>query len=82
VAKPDPATFTLACRRLGVEPGDALSVGDWRDGDAVAAARAGLTGIWLDRGVDPLTGGPTEEPATPDPALVRIERLTNLGAYL
>lgn len=54
VAKPDPACFTLACRRLSVDPGAAISVGDWLEGDAVAAAHAGLTGIWLDRGAQPL----------------------------
>jgi putative hydrolase of the HAD superfamily len=82
VAKPDPAAFTAACRHLGVEPRDALNVGDWLEGDVVAATQAGVTGIWLDRGVDPITGRPTEEPTTSDPELVRIEHLTNLIEFL
>lgn len=78
VAKPDPAAFTTACRLLGVEPGDALAVGDWLEGDVIAAARAGLAGVWLDRGVDPVTGKPSAKPAATGPALGRIEHLTDL----
>jgi len=77
-AKPDPAAFTAACLILGVASGRVLSVGDWLEGDVVAATRAGLTGIWLDRGVDPFTGQPTKEPTASDPALVRIGALTDL----
>jgi putative hydrolase of the HAD superfamily len=75
VAKPDPTAFTAACGLLGVDPGRALNVGDWLEGDVVAAVQAGVAGIWLDRGVDPVTGEPTE---ASDPAVVRIERLTEL----
>jgi HAD superfamily hydrolase (TIGR01549 family) len=78
VAKPDPAAFTGACRRLGVAPGRASSVGDWLEGDAVAAAQAGVAGIWLDRGADPVTGRPPREPAAAGPAHARIECLTDL----
>jgi putative hydrolase of the HAD superfamily len=49
VAKPDPAIFTLACERLGVQPARTAHVGDRLDLDAHAAASAGLRGIWLDR---------------------------------
>ncbi len=49
VAKPDPAIFSLACERLGVQPEHAAHVGDRLDLDAHAAASAGLRGIWLDR---------------------------------
>jgi FMN phosphatase YigB (HAD superfamily) len=77
-AKPDPAAFTAACLYLGVASGRVLSVGDWLEGDVVAATRAGLTGIWLDRGVDPFTGQPAKEPTASDPALVRIGALTDL----
>jgi FMN phosphatase YigB (HAD superfamily) len=76
VAKPAPACFTTACRRLGVY------VGDWLEGDAIAAARAGLTGIWLDRGVHPVTGEPTSPADLSDPAVTRIEDLTRLAGSL
>lgn len=49
VTKPDARIFTIACQRLGVEPGASAYVGDRLETDAVGAARAGLTGIWIDR---------------------------------
>lgn len=49
VAKPDPRVFVLACSRLGVPPHAAVYVGDRLEVDAVAAAAAGLRGIWLNR---------------------------------
>ncbi len=78
VAKPDPTAFTAACGLLGVDPGRALIVGDWLEGDVVAAVQAGVAGIWPDRGVDPVTGKPTEESTASDPAFVRIEHLMDL----
>lgn len=49
VAKPHPRIFEYACERFGVAPADAAHVGDRLDTDAIGAARAGLTGVWLDR---------------------------------
>lgn len=49
VAKPDPRIFALACARFGVEPTAAAYVGDRLRTDAIGAADAGLTGVWLDR---------------------------------
>lgn len=49
VAKPDPTIFTLACRQLGVAASATVYVGDRLDVDALAAAAAGLRGIWLNR---------------------------------
>jgi putative hydrolase of the HAD superfamily len=48
-AKPDPLFFTGVCEKLGVHPSAAIYIGDNREKDAVGAANAGLTGIWLDR---------------------------------
>jgi putative hydrolase of the HAD superfamily len=47
--KPDPRVFTEACRLLGTDPARTVYVGDELDVDAVAARRAGLRGVWLDR---------------------------------
>jgi putative hydrolase of the HAD superfamily len=44
-----------------------------------AAAFAGLTGIWLDRGIDFVTGGPSP---TADETVPRVERLTDLPGHL
>ena len=49
VGKPDPAVFTLACAQAGVDPAAAVHVGDRLETDAIAAAAAGLTGVWLAR---------------------------------
>ncbi|MDQ1543541.1 MAG: putative hydrolase of the superfamily [Actinomycetota bacterium] len=47
--KPDPRIFLSACALFDVEPAEALYVGDRLKTDAVGAAGAGLTGVWLDR---------------------------------
>ncbi|WP_348786768.1 HAD family hydrolase [Leifsonia sp. NPDC080035] len=49
VAKPDPAIFLAACAEFGIEPRQAAYIGDRLRTDAIGAARAGLTGVWLDR---------------------------------
>jgi len=49
VAKPHPRIFRAACERFGVDPADAVYVGDRLDTDAIGAASAGLGGVWLDR---------------------------------
>lgn len=49
VAKPDAAIFTRACERLGVRPDEAAMVGDRLRTDAIGAAAAGLSAVWLDR---------------------------------
>jgi putative hydrolase of the HAD superfamily len=56
IAKPDARIFEHACALFGVSPAAAAYVGDRLATDALGAARAGLTGVWLDRtgaAVDP-----------------------------
>lgn len=48
-AKPDRRIFELACRTFGVGVSEAVFVGDRLETDAIGAALAGLTGVWLDR---------------------------------
>lgn len=48
-AKPDPRAFHAACAALRLPPGEVVYVGDQLDTDAIAAHRAGLCGVWLDR---------------------------------
>jgi putative hydrolase of the HAD superfamily len=48
-AKPDPAIFHAALEANGLQPAQALHVGDsWRE-DVLGAQAAGLTALWLDR---------------------------------
>jgi putative hydrolase of the HAD superfamily len=49
VTKPDARIFRIACDRFGVEPAEAVYVGDRLHTDAVGAVKAGLGGIWIDR---------------------------------
>ncbi|KQR52117.1 hydrolase [Leifsonia sp. Leaf336] len=49
VAKPDARIFEEACSEFGVRPEEAVYVGDRLRTDAIGAARAGLTGVWLNR---------------------------------
>lgn len=60
-------------------PAQAANVGDMLESDVNAAAVAGLTGIWLDRGVDFITGGSSP---IADETVLRVERLTDLPAHL
>ncbi len=55
VAKPDPVMFHSVCLTIGCAPAEAAHVGDKLDTDAVGAQRAGLGGVWLDRGRTPST---------------------------
>ncbi|MET7645632.1 HAD family hydrolase [Streptomyces sp. NPDC005426] len=74
-----PASYAAACRVMGTDPARAVNVGDMLSSDVNAAALAGLTGVWLDRGVDFVTGGPS--PAA-DASVLRVERLTDLPGRL
>ena len=48
-AKPDPRIFRHACAVFGSAPEHTVYVGDRLRTDAIGAAAAGLTGVWLDR---------------------------------
>lgn len=48
--KPQPEIFQEAMRRAGVQPSQAMYVGDQYQVDCVGADRAGMKGILLDRG--------------------------------
>jgi HAD superfamily hydrolase (TIGR01509 family) len=47
--KPDPRVFSLALKRAGVEPAEALHVGDSWEADYLGAIRVGMRGLWLNR---------------------------------
>lgn len=66
VSKPDARIFEAACSVLKLPPEQVAHVGDRLDVDATGAARAGLRGVWLNRG-----GVPTRLPA-------RVSMITSL----
>jgi putative hydrolase of the HAD superfamily len=74
-----PIAYATACRWMRTDPTQAVNVGDMLESDVNAAARAGLTGIWLDRGIDFVTGGPSPKA---DEAVLRIKQLTDLPDHL
>ncbi len=78
-AKPDARIFEHAVAQFGVEPGSAVYIGDRLATDAMGAAAAGLTGVWLDR-----SGGATAaEVAAAAGAGVRIiQSLAELPAVI
>lgn len=47
VAKPDPQFFLEISGRLGIDPGNAVSIGDKYPNDIEAAKKAGLMTVWL-----------------------------------
>ena len=47
--KPDPRIFELACRRVGVEPREAVHVGDHHYADVLGASSVGMTPVLIDR---------------------------------
>lgn len=49
IQKPDPRIFQAALGRLGVEPGEALFVGDLYDVDVAGARAAGMRPVLIDR---------------------------------
>ena len=70
--KPDPRIFLLACAEAGVDPADAVMVGDRLRTDALGAVDAGLAGgVWFDA----LGDGDAPLPA----GIVRITALTDLA---
>ncbi|MEO2151559.1 MAG: HAD-IA family hydrolase, partial [Thermococcus sp.] len=47
--KPEPKIFLHALERLGVEPGEALYVGDSLSQDVYGAKHVGMTAVWINR---------------------------------
>lgn len=74
-AKPDPRIFLHACAAFRVTPGRAVYVGDRLRTDAIGAASAGLTGVWLDR-----RAGSTPEADADEAARLGVLRIQNLLA--
>lgn len=78
LSKPRPEIFRHACALFGVDPVRAVYVGDRLRTDAIGAAAAGLTGVWLDR-----VGSAGPVPPAADLAEARrlgVIRLTTLAA--
>lgn len=76
IVKPDARIFHHACERLDVAPDEAAYVGDRLRTDAIGAAAAGLTGVWLNRsGVVP---DPDDAAAARELGVIELPDLTRL----
>jgi putative hydrolase of the HAD superfamily len=67
LSKPRPEIFRHACALFGADPRASVYVGDRLRTDAIGAAAAGLTGVWLDR------------PAGPPPPAADLAEARELG---
>ncbi|HEX2844617.1 MAG TPA: HAD-IA family hydrolase [Candidatus Limnocylindria bacterium] len=79
LAKPNPAFYRLAIAEGGVEPGEALMVGDSYRADVQGAWAAGMDAVWLDRR-EGRSITPSDEPTPTD--VHRIGGLDELPAIV
>jgi putative hydrolase of the HAD superfamily len=80
VRKPDPAIFLDALARLGVDPVDALFVGDRLDVDVQGAANVGMTtvqALWFNADDSPAAIEPDFMAFTPMDVLNAVRRLAS-----
>ena len=70
--KPDSRIFLKACENLGVEPEEAVYVGDYYPNDMIGALSANLKPIWI-------TEDPDEHPEYQG---IRVKRLKDILNYL
>lgn len=50
IMKPDPQIFNIALTRFGVEPEDAVMVGDSLENDVIGGLKSGIPSVWFNRG--------------------------------
>lgn len=74
IGKPDPAPFVEALKRVNVDAGSAVHVGDHPGDDIAGAQQAGFRAIWFNP-----TGKPWEADKRPD---AQIQSLTELPGLL
>ncbi|MDJ0348072.1 HAD family hydrolase [Cryobacterium sp. PH29-G1] len=80
VAKPDRRIFEHACTLFDVPVDAAVYVGDRLRTDALGAAAAGLTGVWLDRAAPSVSS--VDAASAARLGVLRIEKLADLCAVL
>ena len=71
VRKPHPEIFRLVLSELGVEPGEAVHVGDSVEADMYGAQDAGVTGVWIRSPGQPPWNGYTIDSICDLPRLLR-----------
>ncbi|EQD79049.1 Haloacid dehalogenase-like hydrolase domain protein, partial [mine drainage metagenome] len=74
-AKPDEAFFRIALGRTGVEPSDAVMIGDDPHADIGGAKAAGIRTVWLNRAN---AAWPAKTPVEPDAQARDLTEATRL----
>ena len=72
VRKPNPEIFRLVLSELGVEPGEAVHVGDSVEADMYGAQDSGVTGVWIRSPDQPLWNGYAVDSICELPRLLRM----------
>lgn len=80
VPKPDARIFRHACDLFGADPSTAVYIGDRLQTDARGAVDAGLTGVWVDRGV--VVPEPEDLADALASGVLRVSNLAELPALL
>lgn len=72
-SKPDPRIFGAAMRGLGIEPSQAIHIGDSLSTDVAGAQASGLKALWLNRDNDP-----NDTPIRPDAAIADLREILDM----
>ena len=74
VSKPEPGIFLDLLSRLGVEPGEAVMVGDRLDADIKGAKALGMRTIWF-RWNEKYRGEPEDDKEEPDVRITSLDQV-------
>lgn len=80
IRKPNPRIFEIALERLGLQPGQAVMVGDTLGADILGARNAGVYGIWITRRADTPDNRDHDDTIVPDAQIAKLAELPGLLA--
>ena len=78
VRKPAARIFELALKQMGIQPHQAVMVGDTLGADILGAHNAGLSSIWITRHADTPANRAHEDTIQPDAAITNLSELPQL----
>jgi putative hydrolase of the HAD superfamily len=80
VAKPDRGIFAVVEKEMGIEPAQAVLVGDHPLNDVVGAKRSGWRAVWIDRKGEAPYAAPTGCAEQPDAVITSLNQLAEVLA--
>jgi HAD superfamily hydrolase (TIGR01509 family) len=80
VAKPDRGIFAVVEKEMGIEPAQAVLVGDHPLNDVVGAKRSGWRAVWIDRKGEAPYAAPTGCAEEPDAVITSLDQLAKVLA--